>query len=391
MFAVLSVSISAQFWAPQNAVFIKTFSSKKSSSVVNGDYSKQSSTISYLIDRCGLSSKDAISISKKVTIKSPQNSDLVLELLKKYGFTDANIHKLITRWPNVLLSSPEKTLLPKLHFFHSIGVPVDVLAKILSSYPTILHRSLENYLIPLYDYLKALVQTDKRVVNMFKHAPKAFARGWPREIPANIAILRQQGIPESSIISLIAFQPSFLLISTEKLDSYINRAAEMGFDRSKVTFICAIQVFAGMSESTLKHKMEVYRRCGWSESDIHLAFSKYPFCMKLSEKKIMDNMDFLVNDFGYKPGAVARRPVLLGLDLDKRIKPRYLVARILNEKGLLKKKISAATFLKLSEEKFLERYVVNYQEDVPELLDIYRGKLSVSEMEFRISARRTIP
>ncbi|PIN01243.1 hypothetical protein CDL12_26249 [Handroanthus impetiginosus] len=156
----------------------------------------------------------------------------------------------------------------------------------------------------------------------------------------------------------------------------------MGFDRSKVKFIHAVQVFATMSESTLKHKMEVYRRCGWSESDISLAFSKHPICMKYSEKKIMDNMDFLVNDCGFKPDDVARCPALLGLNLDKRMKPRFLVARVLNEKGLLKKKISAATLLKMPEEEFLKRYVVNYQEDVPELLEIYRRKLSVSEMGF---------
>ncbi|PIN05046.1 Mitochondrial transcription termination factor, mTERF [Handroanthus impetiginosus] len=375
MFAVLRISISPKFLAPQNAVFIKTFSSKKSSSVVNGDYPKQSSTISYLINTCGLSSKDAIPISKKVTIKSPENSDLVLELLRKYGFTDAHIHKLINRWPNVLLSYPEKTLLPKLHFFHSIGVPLDFLAQNVSSNPLILQRSLEKYLIPLYDYLKTLLQSDKRIVNVFIRAPRAFAYSWRREIPSNIDILRQRGIPESSIVSLMANQPPLLVIGTKRLISCIDRAAEMGFDRTKAVFIQAIQVFASMSESTLKHKMEVYRRCGWSESDISSAFLKYPICLKFSEKKIMDNMDFLVNDLGLQPDAIARLPVLLSLNLDRRMKPRYFVARILREKGLLTKKIGLYSLLRMPETKFLKRYIANYEQDVPQLLDVYRGKL----------------
>ncbi|PIN01241.1 Mitochondrial transcription termination factor, mTERF [Handroanthus impetiginosus] len=375
MFAVLRVSISSQFKAPQIAVFIKTFSTKKSSLVVNGNYPKQSFTVSYLINTCGLSSKDAISISQKITIKSPENSDFVLGLLRKYGFTDAHINKLLTRWPKVLLSYPEKTLLPKLHFFHSIGVPLDVLAQNLSFYPLILERSLENHLIPTYDYLKALVQTDKRVVHVFKRAPRAFAHGWRREIPSNIAILRQRGIPESSIVSLIANRPQVLVTGTKSLISCIDRAAEMGFDRTKTVFILAIQVFASMSESTLMHKMEVYRRCGWSESDISSAFLKYPICMKYSEKKIMDNMDFLVNDVGLQPDAIARLPVLLSLSLDRRMKPRYLVARILKEKGLLTKKIGLYSLLRMPETKFLKRYIANYEEDVPQLLDVYRGKL----------------
>ncbi|PIN05047.1 Mitochondrial transcription termination factor, mTERF [Handroanthus impetiginosus] len=379
----VSIFISApQFFAPQIAVFIKSFSSKISSSDVNGDDPTQSFTISYLIHSCGLSSKDAVSVSKKVTIKSPENPDSVLELLREYGFTDANIPKLITRFPNVLFSCPKKTLLPKLEFFRSIGVPLDVLARNLSTYPITLTRSLENYLIPSHDYLKVLFKSDKKAVNVFKRAPRLLARGSSSVPSSNVAILREQGIPESSIVSLMAHQPWLLLIRTENLASYINRAAEMGFDRSKVAFAQAIQVFAQMSESTLKHKMEVYRRCGWSESDVSMAFLKFPLCMNYSEKKIMDNMDFLVNDLGLQPDAIARIPTLLVLNLERRMKPRYLVARVLKEKGLLTKRISAAYFLKLSEEKFLKRYVVNYQEDVPELLDIYRGKLNVSEMVF---------
>ncbi|PIN01244.1 hypothetical protein CDL12_26250 [Handroanthus impetiginosus] len=181
----------------------------------------------------------------------------------------------------------------------------------------------------------------------------------------------------------MANQPSIMLIGTEKLASYIDRAAEMGFDRSKVTFIQAIQVFAGMSESTLKRKMEVYGRCGWSESDIYSAFSKYPFCMKFSEKKIMATMDFFVSDCGCEPAAIARNPALLALNLDRRMKPRYLVARVLKEKGLLTKNISLLNIMSKSEEKFLKRYVIYYEEDVPELLDLYIGKLSISEMGFR--------
>ncbi|PIM98010.1 Mitochondrial transcription termination factor, mTERF [Handroanthus impetiginosus] len=379
----VSIFISApQFFAPQIAVFIKSFSSKISSSDVNGDDPTQSFTISYLINSCGLSSKDAISISKKVTIKSPENPDSVLELLREYGFTNANIPKLITRFPNVLFSCPKKTLLPKLEFFRSIGVPLDVLARNLSTYPTILWRSLENYLIPSYDYLKALFKSDERAVNVFKRSPRVLACGSPWVPSSNVAILREQGIPESSIASLMEYQPWLMVIGRENLASYINRAAEMGFDRSKVAFAQAIQVFAQMSESTLKHKMEVYRRCGWSESEVSLAFLKFPLCMKYSEKKIMDNMDFLVNDLGLQPDAIARLPTLLGLNLDGRMKPRYLVARILKEKGLLTGRITVSSFLIMSEEKFLKRYVVNYGEDVPELLDIYRGKLRVSEKGF---------
>ncbi|KAL3647983.1 hypothetical protein CASFOL_008951 [Castilleja foliolosa] len=126
--------------------------------------------------------------------------------------------------------------------------------------------------------------------------------------------------------------------------------------------------------------MEVYRRCGWSESDIDAAFLRHPKCLKFSDKEIMGNMEFLVNEFGYKPADIAKCPVLIKLSLEKRIKPRCLVARILNEKGLLKKTTSGMNaLLKMSEDKFLKRYIVKFDKDIPELLDIYlsrKAKLS---------------
>ncbi|KAI3449526.1 hypothetical protein Pfo_006191 [Paulownia fortunei] len=377
-----SIFVGAQFCALQNAVLVKSFSSQKSSSDVYRNDPKRSFAVSYLINSCGLSAKDANSVSRKVCIKSPKKPDAVLELLRKYGFTNAHISRLVTRWPLVLVACPNKNLLPKLEFFRSIGVPIVVLVEKLSAQPTVLQRSLKNSLIPSYNYLKSLLQSDKRVAYVFSRAPRAFSGGWPGGISSNISILRERGVPESSIVSLVMYQPSLLIIGKKKLAVYVDRVAEMGFDISRRLFIHAIRVFTDMTESTLKHKMDVYRSCGWSEPDIIAAFIRNPLCMKLSEKKIMANMDFLVNKLGCKPGAVAQCPVLLGLNLDKRMKPRCLVARILNEKGLLKKMTGVTTLLKMSEEKFLKRYIVDYKEDIPQLLDIYQGKLSVPEMGF---------
>ncbi|GFQ03331.1 putative pentatricopeptide repeat-containing protein at2g01510 [Phtheirospermum japonicum] len=172
------------------------------------------------------------------------------------------------------------------------------------------------------------------------------------------------------------FRPTCLLlvVAKEKLSLYADRAIAMGFDISKSGFTSAIRVFASMTESTLKHKMEVYRRCGWTESDINAAFLRQPLCMHLSEKNITATMDFLVNELGYKPAAVAQCPAIFNASLEKTIKPRCLVARILNEKGL-KNMNSVATLLVLSEEKFVKSYIVRYEKDISELLDIYLGKV----------------
>ncbi|GFQ03344.1 hypothetical protein PHJA_002478200 [Phtheirospermum japonicum] len=368
------------------------------SSTVCENVSEKTFTISsYLINSCGLSPNDAVSVSKKLRFKfkSPKKPDAVRKLLREYGLTDAHISRLVIKLPKVLLvRCPNKTLLPKLRFFRSISVPLPVLAQKLSANPCILMRSLENSIIPSYNFLKGLVGSAERVVRVFSRFPSAFGRCCSESISSNISMLRERGVPQSTIVLLSVQRLSLLVTVKKRLVACADRAVEMGFDVSKSAFILAMRVFNEMNKSSLQHKMEVYRRCGWSESDINAAFLKLPLCMSLSEKKITATMDFLVNTLGCKPGAIAQCPVLLNFSLEKRIKPRCLVAGILIEKGLLKNSQEellknsqeellknmrcVATLLKLSEEKFLKSYIVKYEKDIPELLDIYLGKVKSS-------------
>ncbi|KAL3644797.1 hypothetical protein CASFOL_009977 [Castilleja foliolosa] len=362
------IFVGQQFWATKYTVFARLCSSS-----VCENASEKTFTVSYLINSCGLSSNEAVSVSKKLCIKSPQKPDAVLELLREYGFTKAYISKLVIKLPNVILCKcPNQTLLPKLEFFLSIGVPRSVLARKLSVFPFVLRHSLKDSIIPSYNYLKTLLGSDERVVTVFLRAPMAFDCCWAEW---NLfPVLKERGVPESNILYLFMCQPTMLMLSKGRLTVYVDRAVEMGFDISKTVFVVAIRVLSNLSESNLKRKMDVFRKYGWSESDISTAFLRCPFCMSLSEKKLMANMEFLVNEFGCKPVHVARNPVILSYNLDKRIKPRCLVAKVLDEKGL-KNMNSVSTLLKVTDEVFVKSHIVKYEKDVPELLDIYLGKV----------------
>ncbi|KAL3644798.1 hypothetical protein CASFOL_009978 [Castilleja foliolosa] len=358
------------FFVPQNVILVKPFSSRKSSPGVRKNASEKSFIVSYLVNLCGMSLKSAISASDKMTFKPPKNPDAVINLLKDYGCTDAHIRQIITKWPDVLSSCPDKTLLPKLDFFRSIGVPLPTLAHNLSVYPFVLRRSLKNALIPSYNDLENLLGSSEKAAHVFSCNPRGFG------ISSTISVLRERGVPESSIVMFVLRKPTLIMISKERFARHADRAIEMGFDTSKIPFINAMKVFSGMNELTLKRKMEVHRMCGWSESDTVSAFLRYPSCLKLSEKKITDSMDFLVSELGCEPVDMANRPVLLGLSLEKRLKPRCLVARVLEENGLWERTISGlTTLLKMTEKEFLKRFIVKYEKEVPEILDIYRGKL----------------
>ncbi|RVW23402.1 hypothetical protein CK203_094550 [Vitis vinifera] len=119
----------------------------------------------------------------------------------------------------------------------------------------------------------------------------------------------------------------------------------MGFDPLRCSFVKAVQVIYEGTESAWEHRMEVYRRCGWTDYEIMLMFRQGPYIMKSSEKKIMSGMDFLVNRMGWQPAAIARFPIVFLLNLEKRTIPRCSVVKVLRMKGLVKKDLSLSAIL----------------------------------------------
>ncbi|KAF2300285.1 hypothetical protein GH714_011414 [Hevea brasiliensis] len=157
-----------------------------------------------------------------------------------------------------------------------------------------------------------------------------------------------------------------------------------------VAVFVALQVLLGIKQKTWEDKIEAFRRWGLSEEEILLIFRKNPLCMGLSEKNIMCSMNFLVCKMGWQPAAVARVPVVLCYGLETRIMPRCLVIRVLLLKGLIKADVPLSTMLIPSEKNFLERFVIKYQDQVPQLLDILHGKMRLTELGFGFDDKSAI-
>uniref|UniRef100_A0A5B7APZ1 Transcription regulator mTERF family n=1 Tax=Davidia involucrata TaxID=16924 RepID=A0A5B7APZ1_DAVIN len=148
----------------------------------------------------------------------------------------------------------------------------------------------------------------------------------------------------------------------------------MGFDPSKNSFVNAMLVLTGNSKSTWERKLEVYRKWGWSDDEILLAFKKNPKCMATSEKKINQVMDFLINKMGWNASDVAGCPMALFSSLENWTIPRCLVIQLLLSKGLIKKDISLSSVIALVERQFLNKFVTKYQIRFPALLNLYQGE-----------------
>ncbi|XP_059630164.1 transcription termination factor MTERF8, chloroplastic-like [Cornus florida] len=338
---------------------------------------QHSFTVDYLINSCGLTPQTAISASKKINFKTPDKPDSVLNFFMNHGFSKTQISTLIRKRPTLLLSDPNKTLLPKFDLFYSTGISTTDLAKTLSTNPTILTHSLENHIIPSYNLLKSFFHSTDKFMAAFKRYPDIL--GHNAIIFPNIDVLRQHGVPESNIVFLLSTQPRAFIKKPDRFNEVVEDVKKIGFNPSKFQFVMAVKALRSMSKSTWKRKMEVYEKWGLSEEETMLAFTRQPGCMMISEEKITAVLNFYVNTMGWESSIIVHRPELMSCSLGKRIIPRCSVLQVLLSKGLIKKPVSADRLLRSTESLFLKKFVTCYEE-APQLLKLYQEKLELSKL-----------
>ncbi|XP_059631338.1 uncharacterized protein LOC132274159 isoform X2 [Cornus florida] len=213
----------------------------------------------------------------------------------------------------------------------------------------------------------------------FKQFPEVGVRCHSATSLRNIEILRQHGVPDSNIMFLLTAQHRSLNFNPERFNEVVGDVKKMDFDPSKTQFVIAVKALMSMSKSTWKRKMEVYEKCGWSEEETMLAFAKDPWCMTVSEEKIMASLNFYANTMGWVSSLIAHRPKLMSMSLGKRIIPRCSVLKVLMSKGLIKNPSSAMSSLLRTESLFLKKFVTCYEE-APQLLKLYQAKLDLSKL-----------
>ncbi|CDP10723.1 unnamed protein product [Coffea canephora] len=257
----------------QELHFLQTHQPFSSSSIVKTS-EKRSTVVSYLINSCGLSPERAISASKYVNFKAPENADSVVAFFKKHHFTDAQISTLIYGRPQILSANPDKTILPKLEFLQSVGFSSFDIPKLVCVSPRILHRSLRNRLIPVYNFLKNLLHSSEDVVVAVKQYPEVLQLDIENTLMHKL-ILTKNAVMKS-FLEYISSCSAVLCDHNRDSKKIVERIKRIGFNPQKRTFIEGVYLMASLATRTWKHKMEVYKRWGWSEEEGLAALMTYP-------------------------------------------------------------------------------------------------------------------
>ncbi|KAJ9135459.1 hypothetical protein P3X46_032641 [Hevea brasiliensis] len=347
--------------------YIQTLTSVNSAS----SSTAQSLTVSYLSNSCGLSPHRAASVCKYVLIKSTDQPDLVLRLLRANGFTKSQIATLISNQPQLILAHPEKTLEPKIEYFESLGIAGPDLHNILCVNSAILTASLKKRILPTIDFLRGLLETDENVFFALKRGPHLLSCG-TEVLLSNICTLRAHGVPEPSIRRLLLTWPRCLSRGVHFLEEVVREVKEMGFEPTGKSFIYAFYSMSAMSNLKWERKKKFLMSFGWSERDIIMAFRTQPLFMTASEKKIKQLMEFYLTKACLQLPDLVGSPHLFKISLERNAMPRCSVLDVLMSKGLIKKDVNVVSALKMSRKQFENKFLAYYKEDYPELVQAYK-------------------
>jgi len=91
-------------------------------------------------------------------------------------------------------------------------------------------------------------------------------------------------------------------------------------------------------------------------------------------------MSFLLKAMGLPSEDIAEYPPVLAYSLEKRIISRFHVIKILKSKGLLDNSFHTGSFMTITEEKFLKKFVIDFQKDLPLLPDVYKDLIDYQKV-----------
>ncbi|XAR54453.1 hypothetical protein NMG60_11029585 [Bertholletia excelsa] len=256
-------------------------------------------------------------------------------------------------------------------------------ANIFSTFPHIFHYSLKNCLIPSISLLKTLFAEKHAIIAMRSHLWTYGKRYLSNNLVPNLSSLRNNGVPEHEILKLMnRFQFVKVVAKTkpDKFNKIMSDVIGMGFSPEASSFADAL--IAKQTELIWQRRQRMYRSFGFSEKEILSMFRKQPRTLSCSEKDLREKVEFFVRKLHWSPSKFSAIPYVVTYSLEKRIIPRCSVLEVLALRNRIKKSTGVLSILRMTEKDFFRKFVNDYKEKIPEVLDAYRGKLEFEEYNF---------
>ncbi|KAL4016072.1 hypothetical protein IC575_023687 [Cucumis melo] len=334
------------------------------------------STVEFLTNSCGLSSGSPTSNGRKLQFdeKNIQQYEAVIGFLKSHGLENPQIAKLVSRKPWILQSKVPTNLKPKFEFLQETGFVGPLLPKVILTNPGILLRSLDSHLKPSFRLIKEMLESDEKVIAAIFRSTWLLTSN-KGNLRSNIDTLVSEGVSSRNIAKMIEINPRTIIVNVDRTINAVKTVKELGIEPRDCTFVRTLNALLSKRDSNLKKKINVMKSLGWSEKEIFTAFKRFPPYLTCSEEKLRDVAYFFSNTAKLDRGTLITYPVFFKYSVDKRLQPRYKVFEALTVKNLLKNKNIARWFIQ-GEREFVEENVVKHLDEIPNLMDIYRGNVT---------------
>ncbi|KAL6909970.1 hypothetical protein ACP4OV_001228 [Aristida adscensionis] len=333
-------------------------------------------TVSYLISSCGLSPAAAARAATAVRVASPDaaaQADAVLALLRRHGFSAADVSAAVVKCPSVLAANPARTLRPKLEFLASVGVVAPLLPRLVLVSPIILHRSVHRHLAPLFASLREVLGSDARVVAALRRMP-FILRCHTSLFPALPLLRDVHGLTPDEVSNLAALQPGIVLQSTERINEIVQACRNAGVQPGSSMFIYVFDALSSLKATTVESKIALYRRLGFDMDSVAEMIRRYPGVLTISEKKIEETVAFLLGKAGMTREDIVTYPTLLVRNLQGH-SMRCAVIAALRRGGKRQGDYRLAVGLVTPQERFLNVYVRPHAEELPDVLRAMNGEI----------------
>jgi mTERF domain-containing protein len=150
------------------------------------------------------------------------------------------------------------------------------------------------------------------------------------------------------------------------------RAEALGAPRGSGMFRQALHAVSRLNDHKIADKVGYLKKTfRWLDDEVGVAVCKTPLLLLRSKDTLQTKSEFLLSEVGLEPAYLAHRPVMLGLSLEDRLRPRHYVVKFLKENGLLGRHMSYFSSLVRTEKVFLDKYVHPYKEATPHLAQDY--------------------
>lgn len=326
----------------------------------------------YLINKCGLSPDKALKASKELThLKSPSNPDSVLLFLRRHcGLSDPDISALVSRRPDFLCFNVEKTLKPKLESLQQgLGFTPPELVRLLSHSPNALcYLDLR----PKLDFLKALLGGSNE--NLLKALKKDFfllGANLHKTLLPNVCLLRQCGVTDARITKLMTQKRGIVTRNPAEVETVVAWTEELGAPRHSTMFYHMLQTLVCFTRAAFEAKRQLWTGLGMSGAEFMAAFRRHPALIHLSEENVRRKVEFLLKEAGCEMPYLARRPGMLTYSLERRVRPRSFVLKLLRREGLPGGELDIFNAMSIVEERFIDKFVSPNEEKVPDLREAY--------------------